>query len=247
MEGELYIIGGLKHPMNWLNSGVLAFPAGSLHENILLDINKPEFVQSDTDTVIFPVGMVAAVSFDVSVDGSGVSPYYFNKPLIIGIPFKRGLLNTLGLSPSDLGAFFFDSDSGFDTTGISNVMVDSVANRIVAEIIHFSNLVLASKDVITNVDEVNGVKVPIDFALSQNYPNPFNPETMIDFSLPKAGMTRLIIYNLLGQEVERLIDSYQGAGNHRISWDASNVASGIYFYRLQAGGFVKTKNVVLLK
>ena len=89
--------------------------------------------------------------------------------------------------------------------------------------------------------------VPRAFALDQNYPNPFNPVTNIEYSLPHSGDVTLIIYNLRGQEVARLIDGGQVAGNHSVTWDASNFASGIYFYRLQAGDFIQTKKMVLLK
>ena len=76
--------------------------------------------------------------------------------------------------------------------------------------------------------------LPAEFALSQNYPNPFNPETVIEYSLPKLGDVSLVVYNLLGEEVTILVNESISAGNHQVIWDASNVASGIYFYRLQA-------------
>ena len=89
--------------------------------------------------------------------------------------------------------------------------------------------------------------LPAEFALSQNYPNPFNPETVIEYTLSRSGDVSLIVYNLRGEEVALLIDSNMPAGNHRVGWDASNFASGIYFYRLQAGEFVQTRKMVLLR
>ena len=89
--------------------------------------------------------------------------------------------------------------------------------------------------------------LPAEFALSQNYPNPFNPETVIEFALPRSGDVSLVVYNLRGEEVALLLSGTMPAGNHRVSWDASNVSSGIYFYRLQAGDFVQTKKMMLLK
>ena len=89
--------------------------------------------------------------------------------------------------------------------------------------------------------------IPEDYALRQNYPNPFNPETRIEFALPEAGHTRIVIYDLLGREVTRLVDGNMSAGYHNVIWNASNVASGIYFYRLAAGDFVSTKKMVLLR
>ncbi|TFB09635.1 choice-of-anchor B family protein [Candidatus Marinimicrobia bacterium MT.SAG.3] len=86
-----------------------------------------------------------------------------------------------------------------------------------------------------------------NFTLYQNHPNPFNPETVIEYELPMRSEVSLIIYNLRGEEVVRLVKSTVPAGNHRVSWDASNVSSGIYFYRLQAGDFVLTRKMVLLK
>ena len=94
-------------------------------------------------------------------------------------------------------------------------------------------------------NEIAGL--PAEFSLSQNYPNPFNPETVIEYSLPKLGDVSLVVYNLLGEEVTILVNESISAGNHQVIWDASNVASGIYFYRLQAGEFVRTRKVVLLK
>ena len=86
-----------------------------------------------------------------------------------------------------------------------------------------------------------------DFTLSQNHPNPFNPVTTIEYTLSRSGEVSLIIYNILGKEVARLVDGEMTAGNHTANWDASNFASGIYFYRLQAGDFVLTRKMVLLK
>ena len=97
--------------------------------------------------------------------------------------------------------------------------------------------------------------LPIEFALSQNYPNPFNPTTTLEYALPIRSEVKLIIYNLRGEEVALLISGNMPAGNHQVIWDGSNVASGMYFYRLQAGdpsrgsgqGFVQTRKMILLR
>jgi len=93
----------------------------------------------------------------------------------------------------------------------------------------------------------NLMAAPVQFSLSPNYPNPFNPETEIVFALPEAGLTSLIIYDLQGREVAKLIDGEMNAGNHNVTWDARNAASGVYIYRLTSGNFVDTKKMVLMK
>ena len=93
------------------------------------------------------------------------------------------------------------------------------------------------------------------FSLSQNFPNPFNPVTTIEYELAEAAEVRLVIFNILGQEVARLLDETKRAGVHTITFDASDLSSGIYFYRLKAsptsvwraGDFVRTRKMVLLK
>jgi hypothetical protein len=93
-----------------------------------------------------------------------------------------------------------------------------------------------------------GESLPAGFSMDQNYPNPFNPATEISFALPNAADVKLEIYNIMGQKVAILIDERREAGDHTISWDGSNVASGVYLYRLTAGeDFVETKKMILLK
>ncbi|HEX9006498.1 MAG TPA: T9SS type A sorting domain-containing protein, partial [Bacteroidota bacterium] len=88
---------------------------------------------------------------------------------------------------------------------------------------------------------------PLGFSLSQNYPNPFNPSTTIRFGLPERSRVVLTVSNMLGQQVARLVDGELGAGYHEIRFDASGLASGVYFYQLRAGGFVQSKRFLLLR
>lgn len=88
---------------------------------------------------------------------------------------------------------------------------------------------------------------PNEFRLSQNYPNPFNPATNISFNLPSSGEVSLKVYNLLGQEVATLVDARLNSGNHTVSFNAAQLASGVYIYRLQAGQHLQTKKMLLIK
>ena len=89
--------------------------------------------------------------------------------------------------------------------------------------------------------------LPEGFALNQNYPNPFNPTTEISFNLPAAANVSLDIFNVAGQKVVTLYEGHLGTGEHSYQWDASTVATGIYFYRLDAGDYTATRKMVLLK
>lgn len=91
------------------------------------------------------------------------------------------------------------------------------------------------------------VQIPKEFALAQNYPNPFNPSTTIKYELPVDSRVVLTVYNVIGQEVTTLVNGEQEAGYWSAKWDANNVASGVYLYRLQAGDFVASKKLLLLK
>jgi len=89
--------------------------------------------------------------------------------------------------------------------------------------------------------------LPGDYALSQNYPNPFNANTVIDYQLPVAGHVKLEVYNTLGQTVATLVNSKQQAAYGSVVWDASELSSGLYFYKLAAGDFSETKRMMLVK
>ncbi len=99
----------------------------------------------------------------------------------------------------------------------------------------------------TGVNVIPGDGLPKEFALMQNYPNPFNPATQINFELPVKSEVSLKIYNLLGQEVATLVNEEKAAGRYSADWNASALASGVYFYKLEAGSFVQTKKMILMK
>jgi len=101
-------------------------------------------------------------------------------------------------------------------------------------------------DVTVDVDDPI-TEHPITFALKQNYPNPFNPTTNIKFQIPVSRFVSLKVYDVIGSEIATLINEKKPAGQYEIAFDATNLPSGIYFYRLQAGSFVETKKMVLIK
>jgi tetratricopeptide (TPR) repeat protein len=89
--------------------------------------------------------------------------------------------------------------------------------------------------------------IPKEYSLYQNYPNPFNPSTAIKFDLPKDGLVTLEIYDILGRRITTLVNEYKPAGSHEQLFNASSLASGVYVYKLQAGDFVNSKKMILLK
>ncbi len=93
------------------------------------------------------------------------------------------------------------------------------------------------------------VEVPyeIEFSLSQNYPNPFNPETEIGYELPQRTRVQIRVYDILGNEIETLVNEEKPAGTYELTWNAAKLPSGVYFYQLQARDFVQTKKMILLR
>ncbi|WP_340104875.1 PKD domain-containing protein [Rhodohalobacter sp. 8-1] len=97
----------------------------------------------------------------------------------------------------------------------------------------------------TSIDPA--VDVPEEHELSQNYPNPFNPSTVIEYALPEPGNVELIVYNILGREVATLVNDQKQAGHHQVTFDASNLASGLYIYHLQANSYEQSHQMTLIK
>ena len=89
--------------------------------------------------------------------------------------------------------------------------------------------------------------VPVESSLEQNYPNPFNPNTTIKYTIPKGGFVRLSVYNLLGQLLTVVSEGNQGAGTYEVEFKSGDIPSGIYFYRIEAPGFVQTKKMIIAK
>jgi len=100
---------------------------------------------------------------------------------------------------------------------------------------------------VTVVNNTKSKNLPAIFALQQNFPNPFNPSTQIDFSIPQQSNVQLKVYNTLGQLVTTLVNGNLSAGSHSVTFDARNLASGLYIYRLTAGNFTNVKKMLLLK
>ncbi len=89
--------------------------------------------------------------------------------------------------------------------------------------------------------------LPTEIALYQNYPNPFNPSTRIRYELPERSHVTLTVFNTLGQQVAKLIEGETEAGYHEVTFDASNLSSGVYLYRLIAGDFIQTRKLIVLR
>jgi hypothetical protein len=100
---------------------------------------------------------------------------------------------------------------------------------------------------VLSVEEISNGEIVTNYELQQNYPNPFNPSTNIQFSVPQSSYVTLEVYNLVGERVGILVSEQLSAGAYKYDWNASNLTSGVYFYRLQAADFVETKKMMLLK
>ena len=90
-------------------------------------------------------------------------------------------------------------------------------------------------------------ELPFQYSLDQNYPNPFNPATQIKYSIAKAGIVTLKVYDILGRQVADLVNKYQEAGKYTVDFNASRLASGVYIYRIESSSFTNVKKMMLIK
>lgn len=132
--------------------------------------------------------------------------------------------------------------SDYDLDGKTDIAIVTVVDFGVDSLFVIYNLGGA-----VGIEDQEIENAPKTFSLEQNFPNPFNPNTTIQFSLPQSEKLSLTVFNLLGEKVKTLVEEYREAGNHSVQFNASQLASGIYFYRLQAGSFIETKKMILMK
>ena len=205
--------------------------------------------------------------FAVGTDAGTNHPMSYYKPLnttalwtpmtTSGFPFAEGkeaTAVTLGIDTLyvavDNEIYYYDLSGSSWTLGYSY----PVGTRI--NFLYFDEL-LAGTDYglfghfgtggTTDVYESNDSTIPNEFSLSQNYPNPFNPSTKIKFSLPASSNVKLQVFDILGREIKTLINSFKKAGYYEVQFDASELSSGVYIYRIQADNFISSKKMILLR
>ncbi len=167
--------------------------------------------------------------------------YYHDPPTVNGITVRP---RHFPGSPSDkVTGFTFSYEDPMDGVYDSTITI---------EVYNIWGVMEASYSVEVFVEPNEDERLPREFWVAQNFPNPFNPETEISYELPKDAHVTLTVYNLLGQRVKTLVDESQGVGRHNVRWggrddSGEEVASGVYFYKIQAGDFTVTKKMVLIR
>jgi len=137
---------------------------------------------------------------------------------------------------------------GLASSNFIDVRVVSNENFTVLCLKSYGNSLLMNfSDNIANVQTRIDRNITLSPILQQNYPNPFNPSTTIEFDLPKTGEVTLKVFNILGKEIATLVTTRLSAGSHTYKWEATNSASGVYLYRLEAGDYIETRKMILMK
>lgn len=248
-EGDTLMFSGLPFPLHIMNGGELEFPEDAVSHDITITIEIPRFAEVDSadQNVSFGDSIASAINFNVSVDDSTISPYEFDSPLTLKMSIPEGLPHAMSSRLDDFVLAFVDSTGQFNIDGINTVEVDSVNGLVTAEVSHFSTVAMTTDDQTPTDSDRMATSTPQRYKLDQNYPNPFNPVTRISYEIPEQASVTLTVYNVLGQNVATLVNETQRAGRHEASFDASDLSSGVYIYRLEAGDFAQSRTMMLVK
>ena len=236
----------------------------------MLTITVPDENWNGSETITFtatdPGALNASDSASFTVTAVNDAPEFVDLPEIVMMDDTSLVVLNLNDYVSDIDSpdssftwdFATDNDSllfDFDTetaqltltalvfggsVGLAITVFDDSSASAMDTILVEVTLVTALGDELANI-------IPARYSLEQNYPNPFNPTTKIRIGLPNAGKVKLEVFNVLGQKVATVFDEYKTAGYHIINFDASNFASGIYFYRIESKKFIKVRKMILMK
>lgn len=170
---------------------------------------------------------------------------------IIDSTMNVNVIGNFSVSSTNMNPEFPNTGWWYDFFSGDSILVSNTTGTIPLEPGEFHiyttvKLPTPEDDIISNVELIYD-EVVEDFNLEQNYPNPFNPSTIISFAVPKTSNVRLTIYDVLGNEISVLVDEELSPGRYSAKFDAVNISSGVYFYRIEAGLFVVTKKMLMIK
>jgi len=264
-NGKVNFVLPQSHDWNFLRSNSYLFEASV---SPLIFVNKTETVSAGGGTVedentgariTIPAGalntdteieMGTFSSVPEGADVAGIMVFLgpagttFNEPVEVTVTYNPEELPD-GLLESELSLVRYNQETNDWDQLDSNV--DTINKTVTGFTDHFSGFAAGRVQLTTSAEDEVFNSRPESFILKQNYPNPFNPSTVIEFSIPQSSAVRLEIFNVVGQRVAMLINDQLNAGTHTVNFDASNLASGLYIYRLTAGNFVQTKKLTLIK
>lgn len=193
-------------------------------------------------------GVLFPEEFGISIQGTGSGVAYIDDIEISASQLYGPSLDITDrrttIEPGQTGSLEIEFSGNNNAEGTYTGTLDITSNDPVNTTESIPVTLTIDSDFVTSVEPET---LPSSYKLDQNYPNPFNPETNINFGLPADSFVELTVYNLVEQKIRTLVNSRVAAGNHTVSFDASEFSSGVYIYRIEADGYVATRKMMLVK
>ena len=210
----------------------------------------PEFLTNlNVYTVVSsPIGLIGQFYFQINESAGALHPaigydaWFWEKIVLDGQSVSVWAYAD-GEAPADTATWSYTTD---------NVAIGAGAPTfIIAGVTHDDSSAVHIGEIWYNETPTAGISdndpIASNYKLGQNYPNPFNPITNISYTVPQAGAVKLSVFNALGEKVSTLVNNVVTSGTHTAAWDAVNMPSGVYFYRVEAGSFTQTRKLLLIK
>ena len=219
-----------------------------IHVTVATD---PEFLANvNVYTVVSsPVGIIGEFYFGTNVSAGtphpaiGYDSWFWEKIVVNGDSVSIWAFAD-GEAPADTATWTYTTDNVAVGAGLPTFIIVGVTDDD-SSAVHVDEVWY--NETPTGMSISDDAPIASSYQLGQNYPNPFNPTTHIRFNIPETGNTKLTVYNMMGEAVANLVNGVVSAGGHTVSWNAANMPTGVYFYRLESGNFTQTKKLLLVK
>jgi len=211
----------------------------------------PDFLTSlNVYTVVSsPVGIIGDFYFGTNVSAGtphpaiGYDSWFWEKIVVNGDSVSIWAFAD-GEAPADTATWTYTTDNVAVGAGAPSLIIVGVTDDD-SSAVHIDEFWYNERPAGMSISD--DAPIASRYELGQNYPNPFNPITHIRFNIPETGNTKLTVFNMMGETVANLVNGVVSAGGHTVSWNAANMPTGVYFYRLESGNFTQTRKLLLVK
>ena len=219
-----------------------------IHVTVATD---PEFLANvNVYTVVSsPVGIIGEFYFGTNVSAGtphpaiGYDSWFWEKIVVNGDSVSIWAFAD-GEAPADTATWTYTTDNVAVGAGAPSLIIVGVTDDD-SSAVHIDEFWYNERPAGMSISD--DAPIASRYELGQNYPNPFNPITHIRFNIPETGNTKLTVFNIMGEAVANLVDGVVSAGAHTVSWNAANMPTGVYFYRMESGNFTQTRKLLLVK